>query len=94
MLVAEDCKWYGLDEYGGRIKNAQAVELHNAAGSLTEDKVKDILMGGVKQKPIFVARMFARIKKKYFKGKTTEEVIDVLEHALASWFAGEGDADV
>ena len=28
-----------LDEHGVKIKNAQAVELHNAAGSLTEDKV-------------------------------------------------------
>lgn len=83
-----------LDEHGGRIKNAQAVELHNAAGSLTKDKVKDILVGNVKEKPMSDAKMFARIKKKYFKGKTTEEVMDVLEQALASWFAGEGDVDV
>lgn len=83
-----------LDEHGGRIKNAQAVELHNAADSLTKDKVKDILVGNVKEKPMSDAKMFARIKKKYFKGKTTEEVMDVLEQALASWFAGEGDVDV
>lgn len=83
-----------LDEHGGRIKNAQAVELHNAAGSLTKDKVKDILVGNVKEKPMSDAKMFARIKKKYFKGKTTEEVMDVLEQALTSWFAGEGDVDV
>lgn len=83
-----------LDERGGKVKNTQAVELHNAAGSLTEDKVKDILMGDVEQKPISDAKMFAQIKKKYFKGKTTEEVMDILEQALASWFAGEGDEDV
>ena len=69
-----------MDEHGGKIKNAQAVELHNAAGSLTEDKVKNILMG--------------EAKEKYFKGKTTEEVLNVLEQALASWFSREGDVDV
>lgn len=83
-----------LDEHGGKIKNTQAVELHNAAGSLTEDKVKNILVEDVKEKPMSDAKLFAQIKKKYFKGKTTEEVMDVLEQALASWFAGEGDADV
>ena len=83
-----------LDENGGKIKNAQAVELHNEAGSLTEDKVKSILVGEMKEKPVSDAKMFAQIKKKYFKGKTTEEVLEVLEQALASWFAGEGEANV
>lgn len=83
-----------LAEHGAKIKNAQAVELHNAAGSLTEDKVKNILVGEVKEKPVSDAKMFAQIKKKYFKGKTTEEVLEVLEQALASWFAGEGEANV
>ena len=83
-----------LDEHGGKIKNTQAVELHNAAGSLTEDIVKSILVGEVKKKPVSDSKMFAQIKKKYFKGKTTEEVLEVLEQALASWFAGEGDVDV
>ena len=32
--------------------------------------------------------------KKYFKDKSTEEVLEVLEQALALWFAGEGDVDV
>lgn len=75
-------------------QKAQAVELHNAAGSLTEDKVKNILLGESKEKPVSDAKLFAEIKKKYFKGKTTEEVLDVLEQALASWFAREGDMDV
>ena len=83
-----------LDENGGKIKNAQAVELHNEAGSLTEDNVKSILVGEMKEKPVSDAKMFAQIKKKYFKGKTTEEVLEVLEQALASWFAGEGEANV
>ena len=83
-----------LDEQGVKIKNAQAVELHNAAGSLTEDMVKSILVGKVKEKPVSDTKMFAQIKKKYFKGKSTEEVMEVLEQALASWFAGEGEADV
>ena len=83
-----------MDEHGGKIKNAQAVELHNAAGSLTEDKVKVILVGVSKEKPVSDAKLFGEIKKKYFKGKTTEEVLDILEQALALWFAGEGDVDV
>ena len=83
-----------LDEYGVKIKNTQAVELHNAAGSLTEDKVKNILVGKVKEKPVSDAKVFAQIKKKYFKNKSPEEVMEVLEQALASWFAGEGDVDV
>lgn len=83
-----------MDEHGGKIKNAQAVELHNAAGSLTEDKVKNILVGESKEKTVSDAKLFAEIKKKYFKGKTTEEVLDVLEQALVSWFAREGDVDV
>lgn len=83
-----------MDEHGGKIKNAQAVELHNAAGSLTEDKVKNILMGEAKEKPVSDTKLFADIKKKYFKGKTTEEVLNVLEQALASWFSREGDVDV
>lgn len=83
-----------LDEHGVKIKNAQAVELHNAAGSLTEDMVKSILVGVVKEKPVSDAKMFTQIKKKYFKGKSTEEVMEVLEQALTSWFAREGDVDV
>ena len=83
-----------LDEQGVKIKNAQAVELHNAAGSLTEDMVKSILVGKVKEKPVSDSKMFGQIKKKYFKGKSTEEVLEVLEQALALWFAGEGEANV
>ncbi len=83
-----------LDEHGTKIKNAQAVELHKEAGSLTEDKVMHILVGEVKEKPVSDAKMFAQIKKKYFKGKTTEEVLDVLEQALASWFAEEVEENV
>ena len=83
-----------LDEYGGKIKNAQAVELHNAAGSLTADKVKDILVGNTKEKPVSDAKMFAQIKKKYFKGKSTDEIMGVLEQALTTWFAGEGEVNV
>lgn len=83
-----------MDEHGVKIKNTQAMELHNTAGSLTADKVKDILVGDIKEKPVSDAKMFAQIKKKYFKGKSTDEIMGVLEQALASWFAREGDVDV
>ena len=83
-----------MEEHGGKIKNAQAVELHNAAGSLTEDKVKNILAREVKEKPVSDAKMFAQIKKKYFKGKSTDEIMGVLEQALSTWFAREGEVNV
>lgn len=83
-----------LDEHGVKIKNAQAVELHNAAGSLTADKVKGILVGDAKEKPVSDAKMFAQIKKKYFKGKSTDEIMGVLEQALTTWFAKEEEANV
>ena len=83
-----------MEKYGGKIKNAQAVELHNATGSLTADKVKDILVRGTKEKPVSDAKMCAQIKKKYFKGKSTDEIMGVLEQALALWFAGEGEVHV
>ena len=83
-----------LDENGGKIKNAQAVELHNEDGSLKADKVKDILVGDTQAKPVSDAKMFAQIKKKYFKGKSTDEIMGVLEQALTTWFAREGEANV
>lgn len=83
-----------MEEHGGKIKNAQAVELHNSAGSLTADKVKDILVGDAKEKPVSDAKMFAQIKKKYFKGKSTDEIMGVLEQALTTWFAREGEMNV
>ena len=83
-----------LDERGGKINNAQAVELHKEAGSLTADKLKDILVGSTKEKPVSDAKMFAQIKKKYFKGKSTDEIMGVLEQALTTWFAREGEVNV
>ena len=83
-----------MEEHGGKIKNAQAVELHNSAGSLTADKVKDILVGDAKEKPVSDAKMFAQIKKKYFNGKSTDEIMGVLEQALSTWFAREGEVNV
>ena len=70
------------------------MELHNEAGSLTADKVKDILVGDTQAKPVSDAKMFAQIKKKYFKGKSTDEIMGVLEQALNTWFAREGEANV
>jgi ParB family chromosome partitioning protein len=83
-----------LNEHGGKIKNAQATELHKEAGSLTADKVKSILVGEVKEKPVSDAKLFAQIKKKYFKGKSTDEIMGVLEQALTTWFAKAGDMSV
>lgn len=35
-----------------------------------------------------------KISKKYFKGKDQKTIDDILEKALAAWFAAEGSADV
>lgn len=83
-----------LDEQGGKIKSTQATTLHKESGSLTADRIKAILAEAVKEKTVSDAKMFAQIKKKYFKGKTTEEILEVLEQALTTGFAGEGIADV
>lgn len=83
-----------LDEHGGKIKSTQATALHKESGSLTADRIKAILEETVKEKPVSDTKIFAQIKKKYFKGKTTEEILEVLEQALTTWFAGEGVADV
>ena len=42
--------------------------------------------GEVKEKSVSDAKMFAQIKKKYFKGKSTDEIMGVLEQALSTWF--------
>ena len=55
-----------LDEHGGKIKNTQAVELHNAAGSLTEDMVKSILVGEVKEKPVSDSKDVCSDKEEIF----------------------------
>mgnify|MGYP001040254090 CR=1 FL=1 len=83
-----------MEEHGGKIKNAQATELHKEAGSLTADKVKSILVGETKEKPVSDAKMFAQIKKKYFKGKSTDEIMGVLEQALTTWFARKEEMNV
>lgn len=49
-----------LDEHGGKLKNTQATELHKEAGSLTADKVKSILVGEVKEKPVWQIRNCCR----------------------------------
>ena len=34
------------------------------------------------------------LSKKYFKGKDQKSIEDIMEKALAAWFAAEGGADV
>ncbi len=70
------------EENGIKIKNAQAMQLRNETGTLDEERMKQIMMGEVKEKQMSDAKVFAQIKKKYFVGKRAEEVRDVLEQAL------------
>lgn len=77
---------------GMKIKGTKASEIRHLAGNLTEEKVQEILRE--KEKPVSDAKIFATIKKKYFKGKTSEEIADILENALMTWFKREVDANV
>jgi len=77
---------------GMKIKGTEALELRRLAGELSEEKVKEVLKE--KEKPVSDVKIFAMIKKKYFKGKTSEEVVDILENALMAWFEREVDANV
>jgi len=85
-LVAE------VMDSGMKIKGTEALELRRLAGELSEEKVKEVLKE--KEKPVSDVKIFAMIKKKYFKGKTSEEVVDILENALMAWFEREVDANV
>jgi len=85
-LVAE------VMDSGMKIKGTEALELRKLAGELSEEKVKEVLKE--KEKPVSDVKIFAMIKKKYFKGKTSEEVVDILENALMAWFEREVDANV
>ena len=67
-----------MDEHGGKIKNAQAVELHNAAGSLTEDKVKNFLMGEAKEKPVSDTKLFADMGYSTMFANGSEQDLKVL----------------
>ena len=77
-----------------KIKLPQAIEVHKAGGSFTDDVVKEILVGKTKEKTVSDAKVFAQIKKKFFEGKTAEEVADILDQALAAWFAREEEPNV
>ena len=77
---------------GMKVKGMEASELRKLTGELSEEKVREILKE--KEKPMSDAKLFGIIKKKYFKGKTSEEVADILENALMAWFEREVDANV
>lgn len=46
-----------------------------------------------KDRPMNI-KVAEKISKKYFKGKDQKTIDDILEKALAAWFAAEGRADV
>lgn len=46
-----------------------------------------------KDRPMNI-KVSEKISNKYFKGKNQETIDDILEEALATWFAAEGSADV
>ena len=74
---------------------AMAIKLREQSGNLNLAMVKRYLTKTVepKDRPMNI-KVSEKISKKYFKGKDQKAIDDILEKALAAWFAAEGGADV
>ena len=81
-------------EQGIKIKYTHAEALRKEAGSLTDVKIMDILASFNKEEKVSDVEVFTQIKRKYFEGKTSKEMINILECALEAWFAKEAELDV
>lgn len=73
--------------------NGNKTEAHS--GDLNLAMVRRYLTKTVdpKDRPMNI-KVAEKISKKYFKGKDQKTIDDILEKALAAWFAAEGSADV
>lgn len=72
-----------------------AIKLRAHSGDLNLAMVRRYLTKTVdpKDRPMNI-KVAEKISKKYFKGKDQKTIDDILEKALAAWFAAEGSADV
>lgn len=72
-----------------------AIKLRAHSGDLNLAMVRRYLTKTVepKDKPMNI-KVPETLSKKYFKGKDQKSIDDIMEKALAAWFAAEGGADV
>ena len=77
---------------GCKLKQPAAEVLHKNAGNLDRDKISQIVTGSGKSKSN-ESRMFASIRKEYFKGMNTDEIQSILIKALDAWFSSAGEND-
>ena len=78
-----------------KLTMAMAIKLREHSGALNLAMVRRYLTKTVepKDRPMNI-KVAEKISKKYFKGKDQKTIDDILEKALAAWFAAEGKADV
>lgn len=78
-----------------KITMEMAIKLRAHSGDLNLAMVRRYLTKTVepKDRPMNI-KVAEKISKKYFKGKDQKTIDDILEKALAAWFAAEGGADV
>ena len=78
-----------------KLTMAMAIKLREHSGALNLAMVRRYLTKTVepKDRPMNI-KVSEKISKKYFEGKDQKTINDILEKALAAWFAAEGSADV
>ena len=79
-----------------KLTMAMVIKLREHSGDLTEAMIRRYLTKTVepKDRPMNI-KVPEKVSKKYFVGKDAKAVEDILEKALAAWFASqEGGADV
>ena len=78
-----------------KLTMAMAIKLREHSGDLNLAMVRRYLTKTVepKDRPMNI-KVSEKISKKYFEGKDQKTIDDILEKALAAWFAAEGCADV
>ena len=67
-----------------------AAEIRNVSGSLDKEKILEIL-DGLKEKKVVNGvnlKLSTSICNKYFEGMSADQMAELVEQALAAWFAG------
>lgn len=84
----QEMVWNMMESQGLKLKPAAAAKLHKAAGTLTEESVREIMDGPkVKREGSSVSLKLSKsICSKYFDGMNPEQMATVVEQALAAWF--------
>ena len=90
--------WNIVERQGLKVKPAYAEKLRKASGSLTEEKMAEILEALQVKHTDGNAGLSFRLPKsicsKYFDGMDSKQIAAVVEQALAAWFEGKEAAVV